>query len=362
MENDYAYVNARLRAMKSRLLSRSAYAELLNEPTVEDVVAYLTHTVYQPAMEAALIKSSGWECLSEGVRQHLGQTLGKITGFFGRRSQLWGILIGRWQVFNLKTILRGQANNVPADEVLSALVPVGDLQESDFSRLVQQTSVRATVDLLATWSNPFARPLLEAMPRYAEDRDLSDLELALERARYHVAFKQLAAMDDDDSVDQVRKILREEIDATNVLTLLRLSGTGVTGARFAQRYGTSAPEAVLIKGDGLATQRLMAYGEIPTVEQLVRDLRSTEFGDALARAQVRYDEKHSLSIFEDEIEGQVARRHYGFFRRDPLSIGIAVAYLAAIVTEVRNLRVIGRGKAAGWKREDIEKELRLWQS
>ena len=56
---------------------------------------------------------------------------------------LWRILVSRWEVFNIKTILRGQANNVPADEILDALIPTGDLQEPDFKRLVQQTSVRA---------------------------------------------------------------------------------------------------------------------------------------------------------------------------------------------------------------------------
>jgi vacuolar-type H+-ATPase subunit C/Vma6 len=136
----------------------------------------------------------------------------------------------------------------------------------------------------------------------------------------------------------------------------------VSEARFAKRYGSAAPEAVLIKGGGSATQRLMAYREIPTVEQIVRDLHNTPFGEALARALSRYNEKRSLSVFQDELEGQIAREHYALFMKDPLSIGIPVAYLAALVNEVRNLRLIGRGKAAGWKREDIEKELRLWQN
>ena len=65
-------------------------------------------------------------------------------------------------------------------------------------------------------------------------------------------------------------------------------------------------------------------------------------------------------VFEDEIENHLARRRFELFQHDPLSIGIAIAYLTALVNEVRNLRVIGRGKSAGWKREEIEKELRLW--
>jgi V/A-type H+-transporting ATPase subunit C len=360
MDNEYGYANARLRAMKSRLLTRSVYNELLNEPSVEDVVAALTQTIYQPEIEAALIKSSGWECLSEALRAHLAQSLAKITKFFGGTAlELWNILAARWQVFNIKTLLRGQANHVPANEILDALVPAGDLGESDFKRLVQQTSVRATVDLLATWNHPLARPLLQAMPRYAESSDLTDLELALDRARYKSELQQLEAMDDENA-KLVKELLCSEIDGTNLLTVARLSAAQMPNARFAQRYGTSAPQAILIDGGGIVTQRLMAYREIPTLEQLVRDVRGTELGEALARAEARYNEKHSLAVFEDEIENQLARQRFALFQRDPLSIGIAVAYLAALVNEVRNLRVIGRGKSAGWKREEIEKELRLW--
>lgn len=362
MPSGFDYANARLRAMKSRLFNRSAYAELLNEPTVEDVVAALTRTPYQSAVEAALVKASGWACLSRALRDHFAETVAQIAKFFdGSALQLWQILIARWQVFNLKTILRGQANNVSAEEILDALVPVGDLQESDFKRLVQQTSVRATVDLLATWRHPFARPLLAAMPRYADTKNIAELELALDRARFEKAFGELEELDEANA-DQVREVLNAEIDATNLITVIRLSAAGIGGERLTRTYGSAGPAPLLIKSHGLVTIRLLQYNEIPTLEQLVRDLRSSAFGDALARGEARYRDTQALSAFEDEIEKQLLNQQVAFFHRDPLSISIAIAYLAALANEVRNLRVIGRGKAADWKQDEIEKELRLWQS
>jgi V/A-type H+-transporting ATPase subunit C len=362
MDNDYGYANARLRAMQTRLLTRADYAALLDEHTIEDVVARLTHAAYQPAIEAALIKASGWECLSEALRRHFAQTVARIAKFFdGTPQRLWKILIGRWQVFNLKTILRGQAHHVPADEILDALIPVGDLKESDLRRLVQQTSVRATVDLLATWHHPYARPLLEAMPRYSEHGDLAELELALDRTRYAAAFVELGKLGNPDS-DWVRQILANEIDATNILTVIRLGEWGGSGARLTQRYGSASPAALLIKEGGMATRKLFAYKDIPALDQLVRELQDTDFGDALKCGEARYNEKHTLSAFEDEMDAKLTRQNLAFFHRDPLSIGIAIAYLAALANEIRNLRVIGRGKAAGWRREEIEKELRLWPS
>jgi V/A-type H+-transporting ATPase subunit C len=362
MDDEYGYANARLRAMKSRLLTHSDYADLLNEPTIEGVIARLTHTIYQPEIEAALIKVVGWECLSEGLRRHLMQTLAKITRFFDSTPlRLWRILIARWEVFNLKTVLRGQAHHVPASQVLDALIPAGELKESDYNRLVQQTSVRAVADLLATWNHQYARPLIEAMPRYGERGDLSELELTLERARYKSAFKQLAEMDDDNA-DMVRKTLQCEIDAANLLTVIRLSEWG-GATRLAQRYGSAAPAPLLIDGGGIASYRLFERKDIPpTMDVLVRELSDTAFGDALKRGMALYEGKRALSAFEDEIDAKLARQNLAYFHRDPLTIGIAIAYLTALVNEARNLRVIGRGKDAGWKRAEIEKELRLWQN
>lgn len=362
MEDEYGYSNARLRAMKSRLLKPHDYAELMDEPSVEEVVAHLTHTVYQPEIEDALVKTSGWASLSEALRRHLSHTLAGIGTFFrGQPQRLWQILVGRWEVFNLKTILRGQARQVPADEILDALIPVGSLQESDLRRLAQQVSPRATVDLLATWHHPFARPLLDAMPRYAEEGDLSELELALDRFLYARAFEELADLEDPNA-DLLRATLDEEIDATNLLALIRLSQLQDKGARLVQRYGSASPAPLLIKGKGPVTRRLFEYAEIPPLDQLVRDLRSSRFGDALARAEARYQEEHRLSVFEDEVEAKLTGDRIALFHKDPLSIGIAIAYLQALIAEIRNLRVLGRGKAAGWKHEEIEKELRLWPS
>lgn len=362
MDDDYGYANARLRAMKSRLLTRTDYAALLDEPNVEAMVAQLTHTVYQTAIEAALVRTSGWECLSQGLRRHLATTLARISNFFSDKPQrLWQILIARYQVFNLKTILRGQALTVPADEILDTIIPMGDLHDADLRRLVQQTSVRAVIDVLATWHHPYAPALLQAMPRYAEQHDLAELDLALDRAHYALAFAQLDDQDDDNG-KLVRKILQREIDVTNLLTIIRLSEWGGSAVRLVERYGSNTPIALLLKGGGLATQKLFNLTALPAIDQLVREMHDTAFGTVLSRAQARYNETHALATFEDELETFSMQENLTLFHNDPLTIGIAIAYLTALINETRNLRVIGRGKMAGWTHTEIEKELRLWQN
>ncbi len=60
MPDDYGYLNARVRAMKSRLLSRRTYGELLAETSVNELLATLAQTPYRTGIEAALARDTGW--------------------------------------------------------------------------------------------------------------------------------------------------------------------------------------------------------------------------------------------------------------------------------------------------------------
>jgi len=44
---EYAYVNARIRAMKSRLLDRALLEQLINKPDLDSLIAELEKTSYR---------------------------------------------------------------------------------------------------------------------------------------------------------------------------------------------------------------------------------------------------------------------------------------------------------------------------
>ena len=60
---DFDYGNARLRAMKSRLLSRSALEALAETETIKGLILALAKTPYERSIEAALVRSSGMESI-----------------------------------------------------------------------------------------------------------------------------------------------------------------------------------------------------------------------------------------------------------------------------------------------------------
>ena len=129
MQGDYGYGNARVRAMKSRLLDARAYGDLLAATSIDMVIEMLVRTAYRETIEATLVKYGGVKCVAEALRLDLARTVGRIKLFFeGRPRALVALLLSRWDMRNLMAVLRGQARGVPAEEILDALVPAGPVR------------------------------------------------------------------------------------------------------------------------------------------------------------------------------------------------------------------------------------------
>jgi vacuolar-type H+-ATPase subunit C/Vma6 len=64
----YDYGNARLRAMKSRLLSGRDLEALAEIGSLDGLIAALAKTVYRETVEIALVRASGLACVNEALR------------------------------------------------------------------------------------------------------------------------------------------------------------------------------------------------------------------------------------------------------------------------------------------------------
>ena len=155
MPRGYGYGNARLRAMRSRLLTGRAYDALLDKATIEELINALAETPYREDVEAALVHTEGVRAVFEAVRANLTCTLRQIRRFYEARPLiLVDLLFRRWDRHNLLAILRGQRQNAPTEQVLLTVVPVGQLDEVSLRELARQPGLRAVIDLMTTWRLP----------------------------------------------------------------------------------------------------------------------------------------------------------------------------------------------------------------
>src|SRR5439155_26233079 len=138
-------------------------------------------------------------------------------------GELVDLLLSRFDLQNLLTLLRGLARGRPPAQVLANVVPLGALGGEAGQEIARQQELARAVDLLVSWRLPDpagARALAGAWPEYERTEDLAALEHVL-TAR-HALHLDEALRAAGPSADSLRELVAREHDAINVLVVLRL--------------------------------------------------------------------------------------------------------------------------------------------
>lgn len=342
---DYGYINARIRAMKSRLLPHTMLENLILKPDLETLISELGRTPYREEIEKASVQYSGMLCIEVALRKDFTNAFRKILEFAqGEKSEIYiRILLTRWDVQNLKTILRGKNIHVPPNEIMECLVPAGELDEATLIELVKQPDVKAVIDLLAMWEIEYAGPLIRSFKEYLENHDLAILEYAIDRFYYEHALDVVQGVSYNDQI--IRQMIAIEIDVTNIKSVLKMirDKAPVKEAR----------EYFLEGGIALDGDKLLSLAKAGNIRAAIQLLQGTPY-EFLTKIPEGVFIHEKISVIEKELDKYLVRKGVSMFLSDPLSIAITVGYLWAKFNEVTNIRIIARCKTA----EITEKELR----
>jgi vacuolar-type H+-ATPase subunit C/Vma6 len=334
----FDYANARLRAMKSRLLPRDTLASLADESDVGAMLNVLTQTPYQKAVELALVRDTGMAALIRTLQIDMNGRLKKIERFFtGETAELVQLVLLRYDVDNLKAVLRGLSQQLAAEEILAATVSWGTWNSADLTQLAQAANAREAIDLLATWRFPIAWPLL-ALRVDQPGAALWQMETALEQ--WYI--QEVEAEDSKDG-RVLQDYLRLSIDTANIMTMLRLVGQAGRAVFFRRQFDASDPLPLFIGPGRLPLKLLVEAAQAETVQEAVDMLASTTYGRTLEDGLHHYLSSGRLSSFEQALYRLRLRQAASFFVRDPLGIGIFLGYLLLSNNEIANLRRIGQG-------------------
>ncbi|OPX63252.1 MULTISPECIES: ATP synthase A1 subunit C [unclassified Methanoregula] len=346
---DYGYINARMRGMKSRLLSRRSLDDLIMKPDLESLIADLENSPYREDIIEAKGRSTGIACIENALRQNFIRTFRKIQNFSKQEPEAGeyiAIFLHRWDVQNIKTILRGKNIHTTNEEILECLVPAGELDEVTLKELLKQPDVRSVIDLLATWKIRYAKPLTESFAEFWKSRDLAILECALDRYYYTDALAAVKAPTYNNNL--IRDLLALEIDVVNLRTVLRMVRDSVDPAD-AERY-------IIPGGKEFDLRKLRHLLTLPAIDDVVRALVATRyrFLSRIPEAAIR---TQKISVIEKELERYLIREGVGAFLLDPLSVASVIGYFWAKYNEITNIRIISRCKTADFPVENLKEEL-----
>ncbi|MBU4302562.1 MAG: V-type ATPase subunit, partial [Actinobacteria bacterium] len=156
----YGYVNARVRGMRAHLLKKDFFMRLVEVEDFEALHSLLEQTAYRREVnEEVLIKPENPD-FDQAFNLNLIACLLKIhdsTG--GEPRKLVSLLFSRYDVENVKAILRGKKGGASPGEILNATIPVGNIKMDKLEELARQREIPDVLKVMAALRIKYARPL-----------------------------------------------------------------------------------------------------------------------------------------------------------------------------------------------------------
>ncbi|MCQ8903760.1 MAG: V-type ATP synthase subunit C [Methanothrix sp.] len=332
----YAYITGRVRAMKTKLIPNEMYARMLNMD-IPEIARYLEETQYKEEIDALAKDYSGAELIEHATFANLAKTYRKLLEVSIDEPQFLILeYLRRWDIWNIKTILRGKFYGASDSEIMKYIVPAGELDMEFLEGLAKKDSIN---DVIAAFEGT---DFAEALSKY-DGKFLASVENALDKLYY---FRMERAVGGTLSVGGglLLKYVRREIDIRNLITLFRMNKAGIEA---------SIVQENLIPGGKLGEELSRMAGQ--PYADFVRGLEGYPFWSAIS--DVATADLDGVSRIEARLKAYLIRYAWSLSNYHPLSILPVLGYIVTKETEVANIRKIVRGKEAGLPNELIEEQM-----
>ncbi len=269
-KGNYAYATARIKSKKSLLLTNDNYPKLLMMD-LNEIGRFMGETQYKTEMAELASKYSGVDLIELGTSRNLAHTYRSIIGFCsGDLKEIVAGYLRRWDMWNIKTILRGKYSNATVEEIQEDLVPAGTLSEEDLNALL-------AIDSMSEIIETSARKLSIQVPAditlsLERDGNLAAVEDYLDFVYYQ---RLLASIDPNKKSDsQFLSFVKREIDIVNLRTLLKLKMDNMAGDKI---------KVYFIEGGSneLSIAELNRLAGIEIFDNLVDELSKYSFYDEI---------------------------------------------------------------------------------
>ena len=329
----YAYIVARVRAMKGKLIPREMYPKFLNME-IPEITRFIGESEYQKDVDELGKKYSGIDLVEHALNQNLARTYRKLIDVSQNEANfLITEYLRSWDIWNIKTIIRGKFSGASEDEILEDVVSAGQLRYRELTDIVKIGTVEGVIAAFAK------TPHYPALEGY--NGVLADIENSLDRTYYSNLIK--AVLDSGNKL--FLKFLRTEIDLKNLKMLFRMKRAGMEREAILKLL---IPGGMELKDADLSRLAAMPLSEF------VRALEEYSYWKAISDVS---GELTSLLNIETRLDKYGLAYAASISYYYPLSILPVLDYILSKKIEVDNLRIIVRGKETSLQEDIIKAHL-----
>lgn len=341
----YEYLNTRVRVMLAKLLKPAQLVSLLELRELDELVHALAETDYAPEIERCSVEFSGYALVEQTIIRHGQRVFHALVRMAPEEpKRLIELVLERFEVFNLKTILRGFHVKVTADETAQSLYPSILYPPAFYQDLLKRETLRGVLDYLLSTGNRYYKPLANAFPEYERTGRLAVLEHALDSFYFGHA-RELLASSDDQSTKLVHDALGTEADILNLVYALRVLEANVQSEE-KYRY-------ILEGGRQLTTALVKELLDTGDRSSFVKKIERLSY----IRKIGPLPEDISAARLQERLENLLYTELCRLDLKRLFDIQMALAYIWRKIAEMTNIRVIASGLTRHAPREQIEQNL-----
>lgn len=315
----YAYANARIRAMLSRLIDGAHFQQMLDSKDAYELVEKLKNTEYRRTFESVEPDSLDLVALERSLTRYDIDTYRKVGSFLkGAEHELVILLLERYEIEALKTALRIWFRK-PAIDPGEVLPSERIVYPIDYRRLIEARTAEEVMVLLN--ETPYEKPLVRNRDAFKEHDSLFYLEAGLDVDYYERILKITEKLAPADR-KVASKIMGIEIDIENINWLIRM--------RKYYSFGMGQMlEWVLPGGTWIDKERVRSFYTSDGLNKIVESVALGPYAGIkdLAEKNIHLIEGFLYSFLLREIKKALA----GF----PFSIGTVLGYLLLKRRETR---------------------------
>ena len=254
----------------------------------------------------------------------------------GELNYLITAYLKRYEIWNIKTLLRGKLYNASVEEILEFLIATGQFTYSFLSELAAKATYQEIVEALRKTEY---YPLLQGF----DGTNLADIENKLDKMYYSSLFEAIGKPKSKDR-KLFTRFIKLEVDVKNLSNLFRLKKSGV-------EQSDDIMPLMIEGGLELNTEKLasLPYGEF------VNELQKTHYWNSISG--IADQDMDSLINLERRLTRKYLEYTTTFSHASPISIMPVMDYIIHKNNEVTNLRIIYRGKEAGLDENLIKDQL-----
>ena len=340
----YPYTYARTSVMKSLLFKELDYQKML-KMSFNEIARFLQDSHYKREINALAMEYSGSDLLEIALNRNLAESFKKLIRISSEEiALLVNEYIKRKDIEDIKTILRGKFTNANEKQILSSISAAGTLSYDFLVSLLKKESIE---EILRENGIVDFASLKGALKDFDEKKNLVSIENVFDKYYYNRMIQFSGTLPREGAL--FKDFLLKEAEVLNLLTLSRL--------KKAQLKKEIIKDFIIETGDKAKDAKIMTLASLGNLDEISKALGKSEYKDLFAKGIDEFKKTNSLIALETELYKHLLKKLTLFMHQNPLSIDVILGYMFAKDIEVRNLKVIVKGKQLGLSEGFIESQL-----